>query len=82
MLGQLLADPNVEKGEYCLVVDLSPLPASEAPESAGGSAVAVMTECLYAGGTPEEAAAAAKARGFSRNEIYRAGLFLRPLRNE
>ena len=26
--------------------------------------------------------AAAKARGFSRNEIYRAGLFLRPLRNE
>lgn len=82
VLGQLLADPNVEKGEYCLVVDLSPLPASEAPESAGGSAVAVMTECLYAGGTPEEAAAAAKARGFSRNEIYRAGLFLRPLRNE
>ena len=82
VLGQLLADPNVEKGEYCLVVDLSPLPASEAPESAGGSAVAVMTECLYAGGTPEEAVAAAKARGFSRNEIYRAGLFLRPLRNE
>ena len=82
VLAQLRANANVEKGEYCLAVDLSPLPAPQASEPVSGSAVALMAECLYAGGTLEEASAAAKAAGFARNEVYRAGLFLRPLADD
>ena len=41
-----------------------------------------MAERLYAGNTLKEAAAAAKELGFSRNEVYRATLFLRPLEGE
>ena len=63
VLAQLRANPNVEKGEYCLAVDLSPLPAPQAPEPVSGSAVAAMAERLYAGDTLKEAAAAAKAAG-------------------
>lgn len=79
VLKRLIANPNVEKGEYCLAVDLSAVPASETPESAAISAVAWMAERLYAGESLEKAAEAARARGFARNEVYRAGLFLRPL---
>ena len=82
VLAQLKANPNVEKGEYCLVADLSPLPVPEKAESASGSAVAFMAERLFAGDSLEEAAAAARERGFSRNEVYRATLFLRPLEAE
>ena len=82
VLAQLKANPNVEKGEYCLVADLSPLPVPEKAESASGSAVAFMAERLFAGDSLEEAAAAARNHGFSRNEVYRAGLFLRPLEAE
>lgn len=82
VLAQLRANANVEKGEYCLAVDLSPLPAPQASEPVSGSAVALMAECLYAGSTLEEASAAAKAAGFARNEVYRAGLFLRPLADD
>ena len=82
MLARLRANPNVEKGEYCLAVDLSPLPAPQAPEPVSGSAVAAMAERLYAGNTLKEATAAAKELGFSRNEVYRATLFLRPLEGE
>ena len=82
VLARLRANPNVEKGEYCLAVDLSPLPAPQAPEPVSGSAVAAMAERLYAGNTLKEAAAAAKELGFSRNEVYRATLFLRPLEGE
>ena len=61
-----------------------PLPpaAPQAPEPVSGSAVAAMAERLYAGDTLKEAAAAAKELGFSRNEVYRATLFLRPLEGE
>lgn len=82
VLARLRANPNVEKGEYCLAVDLSPLPAPQAPEPVSGSAVAAMAERLYAGNTLKEAAATAKELGFSRNEVYRATLFLRPLEGE
>ena len=82
VLARLRANPNVEKGEYCLAVDLSPLPAPQEPEPVSGSAVAAMAERLYAGNTLKEAAAAAKELGFSRNEVYRATLFLRPLEGE
>ena len=71
-----------KRAEYCLAVDLSPLPAPQEPEPVSGSAVAAMAERLYAGNTLKEAAAAAKELGFSRNEVYRATLFLRPLEGE
>ena len=82
VLAQLKANPNVEKGEYCLVADLSPLPVPEKAESAAGSAVAFMADRLFEGDSLEVAAAAARERGFSRNEVYRATLFLRPLEAE
>ena len=80
---------EVAGGVYCcdlLSIVMGRAPADCAWVTVMGNlnsiAVAVMAECLYAGGTPEEAAAAARKRGFSRNEVYRAGLFLRPLEGE
>ena len=75
-------DLTLEMARSGDMVDLSPLPAPQASEPVSGSAVALMAECLYAGGTLEEASAAAKAAGFARNEVYRAGLFLRPLADD
>lgn len=84
VLANLKENPNVEKGEYCLVVDLSslPTPEEETCAQARQSAVARMAERMFAGATLEEAEGDARDAGFSRNEIYRARLFLRPLDRE
>lgn len=80
VLARLRENPNVEKGEYCLVADLSALPAPPAKQPTG-SAVAVMAEALFCGEPLERAEARAREMGFARNEIYRARLFLQPLGN-
>ena len=73
VLSQLQANPSVEKGEYCLAVDLSPLPPEPA-ETARPSAAAFLLERILDGADLSEAAEAAAEAGYARNELYRARL--------
>lgn len=73
VLAELEANPSVEKGEYCLAVDLSMLPPAEEP-AAKASAAAFMLDRMLAGDDVREAASAATAAGYARNEVYRAKL--------
>ena len=70
---QLLANPSVEKGEYCLAVDISMLPPAEAP-SERPEVAAWMLARILDGAELREAAEAALAAGYPRNEVYRAKL--------
>ena len=52
---------------------------SEPAEDLNPTAVAAMAERLFSGATIDEAEHFAQARGFPRNQIYRAKLFLKRL---
>ena len=73
VLAQLRANPGVEKGEYCLAVDISMLPPVEAPAQRP-EAAAFMLARMLDGAALREAAAQAAQAGYARNEIYRAKL--------
>ena len=73
VLDQLRANASVEKGEYCLAVDISMLPPVEAPVQRPG-VTAWMLERVLEGEELREAAAAALEAGYPRNEVYRAKL--------
>ena len=73
VLGQLRANPSVEKGEYCLAVDISMLPPAEAPVQRPQAAAFMLARILEGDGLREAAQAAADA-GYPRNEVYRARL--------
>ncbi len=73
VLAQLKANPAVEKGEYCLAVDISMLPPMEAPVQRP-EAAAFMLARMLDGAELREAADAASEAGYPRNEIYRAKL--------
>ena len=82
VLDQLRGNANVEKGEYCVVADLSALPAVEQTARPQGGAVGAMAERMLLGDTLAVAEAHARALGFARNDVYRARLFLRALEEE
>ena len=72
---QMAANPNVAKGEYVVVLDLSEVIQPEKPASpAAQGADAHMVLAMLAGATLAEAAEMAASSGFVRNEIYRAKL--------
>lgn len=73
VLAALKANPSVEKGEYCLAVDISPLPPMEAPVERP-EVTAWMLSRMLDGAELREAAEAAMAAGYARNEVYRAKL--------
>ena len=73
VLGQLRANPSVEKGEYCLAVDLSMLPPAET-ETARPDVSAFMLSKILDGAEIREAADAAAEAGYARNDVYRARL--------
>lgn len=73
VLAQLEANPDVEKGEYCLAVDISALPPAQAP-AGRPSAAAFMLARMLDGADVREAAGAAADAGYPRNEVYRAKL--------
>lgn len=73
VLAQLQANPGVNKGEYCVVVDLSALPPVEAPEVKADAATFMLARMLEGDDLPQ-AARAAQAAGCARNEVYRAKL--------
>ncbi|MBQ8954528.1 MAG: hypothetical protein IJ048_10460, partial [Clostridia bacterium] len=81
VLEQLRANPNVEKGEYCLVMDMSPLPPVEKKVEALPADV-VMLRAILDGADLEKAADAAREAGCPRNDIYRAKVRIQDLFEE
>lgn len=82
VLAELRANPASEKGEYCLVADLSALPPL-AVEPVGMSAeVLMLTKMLDAEFDLDAAARAALDAGCPRNEVYRAKIRIRGLFGE
>ena len=73
VLSMLRANPNAQKGEYCVVLDLhdiAPPPASAPPPAA--SLEARLLEHMLSGLTLREAEAALREAGERRNELYKA----------
>ncbi|MBR4441959.1 MAG: 16S rRNA (cytidine(1402)-2'-O)-methyltransferase [Clostridia bacterium] len=81
VLEQLRANPNVEKGEYCLVIDLSPLPPPE-KKSDTLPADVVMLRAILDGADLAAAEETAREAGCPRNDIYRARLRIQALFEE
>ena len=73
VLEELRANPNVEKGEYSLVVELPP-PASEQPAL---PLEAQMLMAMLEGQNLDQAVQTAVEQGRPRNQIYRAKLKIR-----
>jgi 16S rRNA (cytidine1402-2'-O)-methyltransferase len=73
VLDQLRANPSVEKGEYCLVADISTVPPAQACVEKS-PVDAWMLAWMLDGATLADAAQKAQSAGYSRNEIYRAKL--------
>ena len=78
VLAALKANASVDKGEYCVVLDMHDVPAPEEPAAVNGeqSPDALMYGLLSEGKTLGEACELLKAAGIKRNEIYRARLKL------
>ena len=74
VLAELTANPNSEKGEYCIAADLSALPPLPEPVPAADATVVMLAAMLNSDADIAEAAEAALAAGCSRNEVYRAKL--------
>ncbi len=81
VLGQLRANPGVEKGEYCLAADISMLPPLESP-AARPDAAAFMLSRMLDGIDLPDAAEAALTQGYARNDVYRARLRIREMFEE
>lgn len=81
VLAQLEANPSVEKGEYCMAVDISMLPAAEVPVERC-SVTAFMLDKILEGAELREAADAAMEAGYSRNEVYKAKLTINEMFEE
>lgn len=73
VLAQLNANPSVEKGEYCLAVDISMLPPAE-PRIERPDVAAYMLSRMLDGAELRDAAQAALSEGYPRNDVYRAKL--------
>ena len=71
VFAQLDGNPNVEKGEYCLAADISMLPPAPA-SVARPDVTAFMLARMLDGAALRDAAEAALAEGYPRNDVYRA----------
>lgn len=78
VLNRLRANPNAEKGEYCVVADIRAVPAPEKPD-AGQTAAHALLDALLNGQSMPDAARAAQESGFRRNEVYKARLAIEAL---
>ena len=74
VLAELTANPNSEKGEYCIAADLSALPPMPEPAPAADATVFMLAAILNEDADLSAAAESALAAGCSRNEVYRAKL--------
>ena len=74
VLAQLSANPNVDKGEYCMAVDISMLPPLEEKAAPQITAELFLLSRILEGDDFDEAVDAAKEAGYPRNELYKAKL--------
>lgn len=74
VLAQLSANPNVDKGEYCMAVDISMLPPREEKSAPQMTAEVFLLSRILEGDDFDEAVEAAKEAGYPRNELYKAKL--------
>ena len=83
VLSMLEENPSVEKGEYCIVADLSALPPpEEEKKSPMDATVALLAAILNDECSISEAAQAAIESGCPRNEVYRAKLRIQDMFEE
>ena len=82
VLAELTANPNSEKGEYCIAADLSALPPLPEPAQAADATVLMLAAILNEDADLSAAAEAALAAGCSRNEVYRAKLRIQEMFDE
>ena len=72
VLEQLLANEKAEKGEYCLVLDMSGVTLDVPKAAPDASLEAQLFEALMEGCDWREAGERLTARGAKRNDVYRA----------
>lgn len=77
VLAALQNNPNVDKGEYVLAVEIPPRKIEEAPSKPADAALFILESMLS--GASLAAAADAALASFPRNEVYRAKLRVRDL---
>ena len=77
----LVDNPKAEKGEYCLVLDMSGVTIGEEKPAVQASPEAQIVEALMQGCDWREAGERLSAQGMKRNDIYRARLALDNLLN-
>ena len=82
VLAQLSANPNVDKGEYCMAVDISMLPPMEEKSAPQMTAEVFLLSRILEGDDFDEAVEAAKEAGYPRNELYKAKLKVSELFDE
>lgn len=74
VLTELKTNANVEKGEYCMVVDISMLPPVEKKPEVQIDATLFLLSRILEGDELSEAIDAAREAGYPRNELYKAKL--------
>ena len=72
VLEMLEGNEKAEKGEYCLVLDMSGVTLPEKEEASSASLEAQLFEEMLCGSDIRQAAEILMERGFKRNEVYRA----------
>lgn len=78
VLCEMRKNPNVEKGEYCIVMDTSRVEKKK-PEKTELKTEHILLDALLEGLSMREASARAGEMGKSRNEIYKAKLAIENL---
>lgn len=80
--GLLQSNPKLEKGEYCIVADLSALPPPETGRACTSALTLMLAQMLESEVSLSEAVEEALEAGCPRNEVYRAKLKLQDLFEE
>ena len=79
VLTQLQSNPSVEKGEYCIVADLTGVPIPRQAAVIPDATVCMLAAMLNGDMNIADAARAALDAGCPRNEVYRAKLRIREM---
>ena len=74
VLTAMQSNPNVEKGEYCLVLDLSEVPKAQADDNQTVSLEARILEAMLSGKTLRDAVEMLTSQGVKKNAAYAASL--------
>ena len=82
VLAMLEGNPSVEKGEYCIVADISMLPPMEEKKQALDATVLMLAAIINEDASISDAAQAAMDAGCPRNEVYKAKLRIQDMFEE